>query len=129
MSADQYVSDFNSLFIELAHQLKLICPDSTIAEYYHVIPRLLANKPNLIIDIFSEYVIQFKDQINSGDDAFFMGETFSGNLKNMTSNGDVFSKFFEFKNIWNKLDAKNRETVKLYMKFFCDLTEEYKKKI
>lgn len=126
MSKNQIVDDFNNLFGELVYQLILICPKSQISENYDLVKIAMNRRHTIVIDLFVDYVLKFKRQIDDGDDLFFMGDNFSKSIRDMSAeNADVIGKFFEFKDIWCCLSVINRQTVKDYMKLLCVLADNY----
>lgn len=119
---ESILSDFNTMIIELAAQLAIVCPTSIIGANINVIKTLVKNNPNTIIDIFIQHILKYKQQIDAEDDAFFMNNSFSSETQ---GDNNMISRVFEFKGIWKQLNQSNRSTVKQYMKILCQLALSY----
>ena len=116
------ISDFNSLSVDLITQLSMLCPRSIIAINSDIIIKMIKNDPNKLIDIFTLHILKYKPQIDSGDDNFFINNSFSSEVENNT---DMINKIFEFKSIWKQLNQQNRDFVKQYMQYLCQLALAY----
>lgn len=116
------IETFNGVISDFITQLADICPDSTIAANKSTILSIMKMKPSTIVDIFVLYVLKYKPQIDSGDESFFMNNTFDSELG---GDQDKVNKMFEFKNIWNILTEENKEIVKQFMQCLCQLAQEH----
>lgn len=114
--------DFNTMIVDLAAQIALVCPTSIIATSLSTIKTLIVNHPNTIIDIFVQKVLKYKQKIDEGNDSFFLNNSFTEETE---GDSTISSRIFEFKSIWKQLNQSNRETVKQYMKFLCELALAY----
>lgn len=122
------IIDFNNMVIELASQLAILCPTSIIANNLDILNQLIRKNNKAIIDIFVMYVLQYKPRIDAGDDEFFLNNSFENELNEVgraINDNDMIKKAFEFKTIWKQLKYENREVVKQYMQFLCQLALTY----
>lgn len=119
---DAIRGDFNIMIIDLATQIANVCPTSIIGTNLNVLKNLVKTKPETIIDIFVQKVLKYKPQIDDGDESFFMNNSFSSETDGAD---DKVAKVFEFKNIWKQLNNQNKDIVKQYMKYLCQLALAY----
>lgn len=122
------VADFNNMVIDLASQLSMLCPTSIIANNLDILNQLIKKNNRVIIDIFVMYVLRYKPRIDAGDDEFFLNNSFDNELNEVgreIDDNDMIKKAFEFKTIWKQLKTENREVVKQYMQFLCQLALTY----
>jgi hypothetical protein len=128
MDNSDTIFDFNNMVLELASQIAILCPTSIIANNIDILQQLIKKNPKSIIDIFVMYVLKYKPLIDSGDDEFFLNNTFERELSvvgNNINDNDLVKKAFEFKTIWKQLNQQNRDVVKQYMQFLCQLSLTY----
>lgn len=125
MAKTAIISEFNNMVIDLASQLATLCPTSIIANNMDVLAQLIRKNNKSIIDIFVIYILKYKPQIDSGDDAFFMNNSFDSELDSHNDGKDMIKKAFEFRTIWKQLKQENRDIVKQYMQILCQLSLEY----
>ena len=128
MDKASVMNDFNNMVLDLASQLAILCPTSIIANNIDVLQRLIKKNSKSVIDIFVIYVLKYKPQIDSGDDAFFMTNAFDSEISavgNSVNDNDLIRKAFEFKSIWKQLKQENRDVVKQYMQILCQLSLSY----
>ena len=124
----QLINDFNSMFFQLATQVAMLCPKTFIAKNIDVLEQIIKNKPDKIIILFTKYVLKYKQEIDNGDDAFFLNNPFSQEvdiLKTKNLEYNVVKRIFEFKEIWKKFSADNRQVIIKYMQFLCKLSLNY----
>lgn len=122
---DQFVTDFNSTILDLARNLATISPESLIGTNLRNIESVLNDPENKlkIIDIFVARVLQYKQQIDKGDENFFLNNTYSDQYGG--NDQYVLDKIFEFKNIWATLSQADKQCVTQYMQILCMLAQEY----
>lgn len=122
------IIDFNNTVLELASQFAILCPTSIIANNLDILNQLIKKNNKAIIDIFVMYFLQYKPKIDAGDEEFFLNNSFDNELSEVGStinNNEIIKKVFEFKTIWRQLKYENREVVKQYMQFLCELALSY----
>ena len=121
--ANSIIDDFNNLLLDLVRNIADICPSSIIGANVKDIERELKNDANRnkFIDIFVAKVLQYKSEIDNGDENFFLNKTYENEFG---SNG-MLSRVFEFKSIWTKLNNTNKALVKQYMQLLCELAQNY----
>jgi len=79
-------------------------------------------QPEKILELFIMYVLKYKQQIDSGDEDFFMANSFKSETED---DSDMLQKIFEFKNIWKSLNVQNKKIVKQYMQYLCELALQH----
>jgi len=117
---DTIINDFNETFSALLIQIAKVLPNSLIANNKKIVLNLIKENNKAIIDTFVLYVLEYKHEIMKGDERFFMENDYS-NLNN------CHAYVFAFKNIWNELNKKNRNTIIKYMQILTIYTEKYTK--
>lgn len=116
------VHNFNNMFIELVSQLSTICPTSIIANNSNILKQIIKKDQRKVIDIFVHYVLKYKQQIDKGDESFFINNSYSGECG---SDEGMVNKVFEFKELWKQLSPDNRNIVIQYMQFLCQIALNY----
>jgi hypothetical protein len=82
--------------------------------------QIVRNNPKKIVDIFVQYILKYKQQIDSGDENFFMSKTYDNEIDD-----DMINKVFEFKTLWKQLNDDNKGVVIQYMQCLCQLSLNY----
>jgi hypothetical protein len=116
------IHNFNNMFIELVSQLSTICPTSIIANNSNILRQIIRKDQKKVIDIFVQYVLKYKPQIDKGDETFFMNNTYSNECG---ADDSMINKVFEFKELWKQLSPDNRNVVIQYMQFLCQIALNY----
>lgn len=119
---DTTVKDFNDMFVDMVNQISEICPDSLISTGKDEINIIIGKSPEKIIDLFCQYVLPYKKQIDSGNDDFFMQKDFSSD---QVGGDSVVKNIFVFKKLWKQINSDNRCVIKQYMKYLCALALKY----
>lgn len=119
---NQCINEFNGLVMELASQLSKICPTSVISNNISVIKQMIKSHPTKIMDIFVMYVLKYKQQIDAGNETFFLENSYLSESKN---DPDAMKQIFTFKNIWSTLHSDNKEVVIQYMQLLCQMALLY----
>ncbi len=125
---ENIIDEFLSTLITFANNLADVCPDSIIGNNITKIRNVLKNPEfrTKIIDMFVAKILIYKKEIDEGDENFFLKEKkYDDDLKDVKYGDVIYGKIFEFKNIWNQLNRKNKDTVILYMKLLCYYAQEY----
>ena len=65
-------------------------------------------------------VLQYKDQIDEGNEEVFLGKSYDDDID---SDNSILSKVFEFKTIRKDLRRENKDLVIQYMKILCQLAK------
>lgn len=120
---DELVNDFNTLAFQFASEMSKIAPNSILSNNLDILERTMKSglTRRKIIDYFVCNVLQYKSQIESGDEKFFMEELdFSRHCDN-----SKMKNIFEFKSIWKTISDQNKDIVKQYMIALMDISEEY----
>jgi hypothetical protein len=125
----QTIQDFNETLLSLALNFAQVCPKSIIGSNIDIIEKIIKNinknKKNFtkFIDVFCIKVLKYKNQIDSGDDEFFMNKSYDDDLKDQ--NESYLNYVLSIKTVWNQLSRENKEIVKQYMQILCTLAQEY----
>ncbi|QKF93980.1 hypothetical protein QKU48_gp0522 [Fadolivirus algeromassiliense] len=119
------ISDFNDTLLSLALNIANICPTSVLGTNIKDIEKQIKRKDNFtkFIDMFCIKVLQYKDQIDAGDESFFMNKDYSKDLEGQESVS--FDYVLSFKSIWNQLKKENKQIVILNMQILCELSQQY----
>lgn len=123
------ISDFNNILLTLALNISNICPNSVIGANIKDIEKQFKKKENFtkFIDLFCIKVLQYKDEIDEGDDNFFMTKDYSKDLEGQESS--AFDYVLSFKSIWGQLKKENKQIVIFNMQLLCELSQQYFKYI
>lgn len=113
---------FNELLLSFAEQLAKACPNSIISNNIGYIKNIIDNNPNSMIELFVVHVLPDKEKIDSGDDDYFIGKSYSEIIGN---DSVVMTNAFEFKKIWGKLTEDNKAVVKGFMQILAEQALEY----
>lgn len=116
------LEQFNSTCLDLAEQLSIVCPNSTISNNIGTVRSVIKTHPKKIIELFIIYVLPDKDRIDSGDNDYFLNKTYDNVAKEKNI---PIQKFFEFKNIWFSLSPENQQLVIQYMQCLCYYSQDY----
>jgi hypothetical protein len=119
---EEVVSNFNTIALEFMSQISMIAPSSFIANNNDIFIRIIKQEPKKVIELFVMYVLKYKQQIDSGDENFFINNSFATEIGD---NSDIIGKVFEFKNIWSKLSKQNKNIVQQYMQCLCEYAFQY----
>ena len=108
----QVILDFNDTLLSLAQNISMICPKSIIANNIKDIEKAIKKKDNFakFIDFFSVKVLKYKDEIDSGDESFFMNKDYNDDLSDQ--NSSYLNHVISLKSIWGLLKKENKETNK-----------------
>lgn len=130
-NSDQTVDDFNNLLLMLLKNIASVCPDSIIGRNIKDIDKtfksaLPVNKSKFM-DIFIAKVLQYKPQIDSGNEDFFLKKkSYDDDLKDISDGQESWADtVFEFKTVWTQLKRENKDLVIQYMKILCELAQNY----
>lgn len=119
------VTDFNNGLLSLASNVAAVCPDSIISANFKDIEKQIKKKENFckFIDLFCIKVLQYKDQIDSGDESFFMNKDYKSDLHGQQD--ATLDHVITLKSVWADLKQENKEIVMLNMQILCELSQQY----
>lgn len=122
---NEIVNDFNNMLLSLAINLSTVCPHSIIGTNIGEIKKAIKNPDNFkkFIDTFCIKVLPYKNEIDSGDETFFMEKDYSQDLKE--SENSALDHVISLKSIWNELKKENKHIVILNMQCLCTLALDY----
>lgn len=120
----QLVIDFNSTLLSLAQNVASICPTSIIGSNIKDIEKQIKRKENFtkFIDLFCIKVLQYKDQIDSGEETFFMTKDYS---KDIEGHDIGLNDIISLQSVWKEFKKENKDIVILNMQILCDLAQLY----
>lgn len=120
---DEIVDNFNDVAIQMLTELKKIIPHSLILENVDLIENITKKKKTFLIDNFVMYVLQYKDEINSENEDFFLKHEFT---ESSTSDG-IIKMINEIKDMWKGLgnDKENKKNIFGYFQVLCYYSEKY----
>lgn len=125
----QTVIDFNETLLSLAINISNACPNSLIGNNINEIQRTIKKlKPNdknfnKFIELFTVKVLQYKTQIDSGDESFFMDKDYKSDLGE--EHDSYFDSVVSLKSIWKDLKKENKQIVISFMQVLCELAQQY----
>lgn len=121
----QIVTDFNSTLLTLAKNVANICPSSIIGSNIKDIEKQFKRKDNFtkFIDLFCIKVLQYKDQIDIGDESFFMNKDYSKDVDGADNVG--LNDIISLKSVWKDFKKENKDIIILNMQILCDLAQLY----
>src|SRR5579863_5758208 len=99
----EIIDNFNEVLLSLVENVASVCPRSIIATNINHVRKAITNKnsPNKFIELFCLKVLQYRDQIDAGDDNFFMNKDFKDDLSDQSSSLiDIVSSL---KCVWTQL--------------------------
>jgi hypothetical protein len=114
---------FNSVSIAMINHLALKFPTSHFGVYKNSIKIFFEERPAEPITMFIKHVYAndvYRKKIKSGDDSFFMTQTYDGVI-----NKTMTTKIFEFKELWKSFDDNNKQLAKQTMSSLIDRAELY----
>jgi len=120
----QTIDIFNNILLDLIRNIAYVCPRSIVGSNIKIIENII-NEPsnkNKFIGIFIESVLQYKDQIDNGDEDFFIKKTYNNDLK---GNNYMINNIFQFKDIWNFLEQENKNIIIEYMQILCSMAQKH----
>lgn len=114
------IESFNKIILDFIGELKKIFPNETkFAIYEKVCDKQLQKNKIFLIDSFILHILPHKEQIDAGDDEYFMSKDMDG------VDDKTVKHLLNFKDLWTKLSDSNRVCVKEYMKILCEISAEY----
>lgn len=121
----QLITDFNNTLLDLALNIANICPSSIIGTNIKDIEKTIKRKDlhSKFIDIFCVKVLKYKDEIDSGEESFFMDKDYSSDLSDQDSS--LLNHVLSLKSIWKFLKKDNKEIVIMNMQILCALAQQY----
>lgn len=124
--AMQIITDFNEVLLSLALNIAEVCPNSLIGVHIVDIEKTINKKANFkkFIDLFCVRVLVYKDQIDQGDENYFLKKDFQNDLKD-NDDENALTHILSFKNIWKDLKHENKQIVIMNMQMLCDLAQQY----
>ncbi len=119
------ISDFNDTLLSLAINIANVCPRSVIGTNIKDIEKAIKKRDHFtkFIDLFSINVLQYKDEIDSGNDSFFLKKDYRDDLADQEES--TFDLVASLKSIWGQLKKENRDVVIMNMQILCELSQEY----
>lgn len=125
MDINQLINDFNDTLLSLAQNIASVCPNSFVGVNIRDIEKVIRRKDNYkkFIDLFCLRVLQYKNEIDSGNDNFFMEKDYTVDLKNQET--VQFGHVLSLKNVWTQLKPENKNICKMHMQILCELTQQY----
>ena len=121
----EIITDFNNMLLSLAQNVASVCPESVIGTNIKDIERQITKRDNFnkFIDLFCIKVLQYRKEIDSGDESFFMSKDYRTDLSDQE--GDALNHVISMKSVWKDLKQENKEIVMFNMQMLCELTEQY----
>ncbi len=138
---DTKAEEFNNIALDLARNIASLRPYSMLGQNIDRIVKF-GKTPAYkykFIEVFIIKALQYKDQIDAGDDAYFLQKDYThevnADLNNIQSlcqqnnisvdSDTIFQKVFEFKEFWHTLNDSNKNAIKAYMRVLAQLAQDY----
>ena len=122
LSSQELVTLFNDFLYDLLKQLHgIVKSDEDIKYYYNMFKDLVKMQRTLVIDQFVIHVLEYYDQIKNKDEEFFMKE----DITKKKLDGDIISKVFKFKKLFQQLTKKEKEMLFYYLNVLCYISARY----
>lgn len=120
----ELIKDFNDVLLSLAMNVADVCPSSFIGSNIDFINKTITqnNSSNKFIESFCLSVLQYKEQIDSGDEKFFLNKDYKNDLKGYN---DILSNVITLKSVWKELKPENKQIVMTSMQILCELSQQY----
>lgn len=120
---EQIISDFNEILLSLALNISEVCPNTVIGAHIKDVEKFIKRKDNAkkFIELFCLKVLQYKDQIDAGNETFFLKKDY----KNDLDDDDILSHVISMKNVWTQLKQENKQIVIMNMQMLCELAQQY----
>jgi len=125
----ELITDFNNVLLSLSQNIACVCPTSVIGTNIKDIEKQIKRKENFnkFIDLFCIKVLQYKSEIDSGNEDFFMNKDYKNDLHDQ--NEDLLDHVLSMKTIWSQLKKGNKEIVIMNMQILCELSQQYFNKV
>lgn len=122
---DEIVNDFNNMLLSLIMNIATVCPNSIVGANVKDIEKHIKSPKNKVkfVDLFCVKVLQYKNEIDNGDENFFMTKDYKDDLKD--SEGNLLNHVVSMKSIWKDLSKENKDIVISYMQMLCELSLQY----
>lgn len=120
MSRVEKVKQFNGLMETFLGQISPLVGTS----YLHYFEKLVKANAIMAIQQFYLYVAPYKNKILNKDESYFRD---TGNFKEHITGDSIFQEIIRLTNIYDKLDANNKEQMWMYFQALLVLSEEYNK--
>lgn len=126
-SVETTVDNFNKISRHLALSMADSCPYAKFGINKKIIKRIFETDSYRykFIDMFTAKVLQYKDEIESGNEDFFLRKEYDEDLNDVEHGSWIVSNMFQFKDIWTNLTDKDKNFVIEHMKLLCTLSQEY----
>jgi|SaaInlStandDraft_4_1057021.scaffolds.fasta_scaffold01023_6 hypothetical protein len=118
----EIVTSFNDLFCDLLRNIAKIDPESLVGKHLVKILTTVRDDPIKVIEIFVIHILPYKDEIDEGNDKFFISQRYDGKGE---IKADVMVESLEFKKLWGKLVPANKQIIIQYMKILAQYTQQY----
>lgn len=122
---DQLIKDFNGSLGELLDFLKVKSPESIILKNVDVVKSAIDKNPEKPIEQFVIYVLKYKDQIDKGDEDFFLKKDYDDDMKGTENKSSSLADVLSFKTIWNKLKDDDKNFIKMSMQILAFCAQQY----
>lgn len=122
---NETVDDFNNMLLSLAINIATVCPHSIIGTNISDIKKAVKNSDNFtkFIDAFCIKALPYKNEIDAGDESFFMNKDYAGDLQD--SEASAIDHVISLKSVWKDLKKENKKIVVFNMQCLCALALDY----
>ena len=117
----EFAKEFNEKLLVLVEGIARATNKKFILNNIGFLKRIINIDKKKPIDFFVIYLLPHKEEIDAGNEDFFLTYEF----KSKEVNSKIMKNIFEFKNIWSTLTKDNKETVINYMRYLCSISQAY----
>lgn len=116
---------FTVLLDKFLTELTLVFPEEKSLRVYHVYAtQAVAMNPRLVVECFKEYILPYKDSIQSRDETFFLARDYTKEIEEFGSSVNVnMMDAIRMKELWKVMSDGTKTAVWEYMNKLVELAQ------
>lgn len=115
---------FNNVFLSLLDDCILVFPNDNDFKKYKKGAKLLDQfNPRKPAQVYKEYSVDFRTQINNKDEAFFIKHDYS-QFQEVKEDNEIVKFIEKIKSCWIKLSNENKEKIWKYLQTLSILSDK-----
>ena len=116
---------FNTQLLNFIEQLIILCPeDNDFKVFKNGFLLLKKSNPRKVSVFFSKYIHDFRDQILSKDESFFLENNYESVTKDIESSQEnILMTINKLKNYWGDLSKTNKDNIWKYLSNLIKLND------
>ena len=128
MNKSELLSTFNNHIQEFFKDVIIIYPeDDDIKVASTSLGVMRKANPRLVIEMWKEYMLKYKEQINEGNIDFFINKNYADDLKTTSNSSVILEKIDTLREPMKKMDPENLKKTIKYVQNLTKLCEIYYK--